>query len=220
VHTRLVLSVLAAAPMLATVVQPASAQTTPAPHPFVIHGQVGLTFGGPTGALFGAGAGINLPAVPGLTIFGEFGKLTNVMNSELQDLVEDLVELEELEEFTDDFEFEVLLPTTYGFGGARYNVTPNAPVAVFVEGGVGFARVKAEVTLVIEGEDFSEAFGDFLEAQGATATTTEPLIVVGGGVMWPVTPTASIAAGLRINHIADSGGITKPSVYVGVVWRP
>jgi opacity protein-like surface antigen len=220
VHTRFVRPFLAAAVLLAAVVTPAAAQTGTSSHPFVIHGQAGVTFGGPTGGLFGAGAGVGIPAVRGLTIFGEFGRLTNIMNSELEDLVNDLVELEDLEEFTDDFEFEVRLPTTYGFAGARFDVTRNRPLTVFVEGGVGFARVGVDVTLIVDGEDFSDDFADFLEEQDAAVTSTEALFVIGAGVSWPVTPRASVTGGLRINRIAAGDGITKPAVYVGVIWRP
>ncbi len=218
---RFVLSALALATLIAVVgITPAAAQTPASPNPLVVHGQVGLTFGGPSGGLFGAGAGARLGAVRGLTIFGEFGKLTNVMTGDLEDLVNELVELEELEEFAEDFEFEVRLPATYGLAGARFDVTPDGPLNVFVEGGVGFARVGLDVTLVVEGVDVSGPFEDFLEEQGAASPSTEALFVFGGGLSWPVTPDTSVTGGIRFNRIAASEGITKAAIYVGLFWRP
>ncbi len=217
-RTRIIPAVLTAALVLATVVTPAAAQTTPPPHPFVIHALAGATFGGPGGALFGAGAGMDIAAVPGLTVFGEVGRLTNIMNSDLQDIVDELAGVDESDEF--DFEFDISLPTVYGLGGARFTVPTNGPLGVFVEGGVGFGRVGLNVALVVDGEDFSDEFGEFLEAEGITASTTEALFMVGAGLSYPVTPRADITGGLRLTRIAASEGITKPAVYVGLFWRP
>lgn len=217
-RTRIVLTSLTAALMIATVVTPAAAQTAPPPHPFVIHAQAGITFGGPTGALFGAGAGVDIAAVPGLTVFGEVGRLTNIMNSDLQDLVDELAGVDESDEF--DFEFDISLPTVYGLGGARFTVPTNGPLGVFVEGGIGVGRVGIDVTLVVDGEDFSDEFEDALDDQDITEPSTEALFFVGGGVSYPVTPRADIMGGLRLTRIATTDGITKPAIYVGVIWRP
>jgi hypothetical protein len=220
VPSRLVLSFLLAAFTIAATVMPAAAQTAGSSNPFVIHALAGLTFGGPSGGVFGAGAGAHIAAVPGLTVFGEFGRLTNVMTSDLEDLVNDLVKLEELEEFTEDFEFEVRLPTTYGLAGARFDVVRDGPINVFVEGGLGFARVGLDVTLIVEGEDVSDDFRDLLQARDVASTTTEALLVIGGGVAVPITPNASVIGGIRINRIAMGESATKPAAYVGVHWRP
>jgi hypothetical protein len=214
VRTRIVLTSLTAALIVATVVTPAAAQAPPPPHPFVVHALAGATFGGPGGALFGAGAGVDIAAVPGLTVFGEVGRLTNIMNSDLQDIVDELAGVDELDEF------DISLPTTYGLAGARFTVPGNGPLGVFVEGGLGFGRVGLDVTLVVDGVDFSDEFGDFLEEEGITEPSTEPLFFVGAGLSYPVTPRADITGGLRLTRIAAGDGITKPALYVGVLWRP
>jgi hypothetical protein len=214
VRTRIVLTSLTAALMVATVATPAAAQTPPPPHPFVIHAEAGLTFGGPTGALFGAGAGVDIAAVPGLTVFGEVGRLTNIMNSDLQDLVDELAGVDESDEF------DISLPTVYGLGGARFTVPTNGPLGVFVEGGIGVGRVGIDVTLVIDGVDVSDDLEDELDEQDITEPSTEPLFFVGGGLSYPVTPRADITGGLRLTRIAAGDGITKPAIYVGVLWRP
>ncbi len=214
---RLVPACLTAALMLATVVSPAAAQATPPPHPFVVHALAGVTFGGPGGALFGAGAGVDIAAVPGLTVFGELGKLTNVMTSDLQDIVDGLTGDDEAEV---DIEFEMGLPTTYGLGGARFHIPTTSPMGVFVEGGLGVGRVGISITRIVDGEDFSEFFEEFLEDLGVVASTTEVLLVVGGGITYPVTPRVDITGGVRLTRIAASEGITKPAVYVGLFWRP
>ena len=216
-HTRIVTACLAVA-LVAAAASSAIAQTVPPASPLVVHGQAGLTFGGPSGGLFGAGAGARVGAVPGLTIFGEFGRLTNVMTDDLQDFVDDVAGVDESDDF--DFEFEMRLPATYGFGGARYQITTNGPLGVFVEGGLGFAHVTSDVSLTVDGIDFSDEFEETLEESDDVLSTTEMLLVVGGGVSYPVTPRADLTGGLRINRIAAADGITKTAVYVGVLWRP
>jgi hypothetical protein len=222
VRTLLLSSGAAALILLAGATAPAAAQgqaqTQVAGMPFLIHAQAGVTLPGPSGGLFGAGAGVGLPAVPGLAVFGEFGRLTNIMTGELQDIVDELAGVDESEDF--DFEFDIALPTTYLFGGARYEVETNGPLGVFVEGGVGIGRVGMDVTLVVEGEDFSELFEDLLEEEGVAEPSTEPLFVVGGGVSWPMTPRLDVTGGLRINRVAAGDGITKTALYVGLFWRP
>jgi len=219
VHTRVVLSFALAAMIVAATAAPAAAQTPGSANPLVVHAVAGLTFGGPSGGLFGAGAGANLAAVPGLTVFGEFGKLTNIMTSDLEDLVNTLAGADAADECECEFEFEIGLPTTYGLAGARFDVVRNRPVNVFVEGGVGFARVGMDVSLVVDGTDFSEDFTNALEEAGV-GTSTEALLVIGGGVSYPITPNASVTGGLRINRVAMSEGSTKAAIYVGVLWRP
>lgn len=216
-RTSIVVPCLAVFLLLTVSVAPAAAQAAPPTHPFVIHALAGLTFG-PSGGVFGAGAGADVAAVPGLTVFGEFGRLTNVMTSDLQDIVDDLAGVDESDEF--DFEFDISLPATYGVAGARFAVPTNGPLGVFVEAGVGFASVGIDVTLVVDGEDFSDDFQDFLERENVTETTTEALFIVGGGVSWPLTPRASVTGGLRINRIAAADGLTKAAAYVGLLWRP
>lgn len=207
-----------AALLFAAMVTPASAQTPPPTHPFVIHAQTGVTFPTPGGALFGVGAGATLDAVPGLTVFGEIGKITNVMTGDLQDIVDGLVGVDESEQF--DFEFDISLPTTYFVAGARYHVRTNGPLGVFVEGGLGIGRVGLDVTLVVEGEDFSDELEDELDAQGLLEPSTEPLFIIGGGVHWPVTDRVDVTGGLRLNHVSAADGITKTALYVGLLWRP
>ena len=215
--TRFVLSFVAAAFTLAATVTPAAAQTAAAPgNPLVVHAVAGLTFGGPSGGLFGAGAGANIAAVRGLTVFGEFGKLTSIMTSDVEDLVDRLAGPDD-PQF--EIEFDVTLPTTYGLAGARFDVVRDGPLNVFIEGGIGVGRVGLDVTRIVDGEDFGEDFRADLEEEGVT-TSTEALLVIGGGVSYPITPNASITGGIRINRIAMGEGATKPAIYVGVYWRP
>jgi hypothetical protein len=207
-------------------VTPASAQMPPPTHPFVIHAQTGVTFPTPGGALFGVGAGARLDAVPGLTVFGEIGKITNVMTGDLQDIVDGLFNVDAAEEQGIDFELDVDLPTTYFVGGARYHVRTDGPLGVFVEGALGIGRVGLDVRLVVEdpdtGEnvDVSEAFEEALEAGGGVEPSTEALVIIGGGVHWPVTDRVDVTGGLRLNHVSAADGITKTALYVGLLWRP
>lgn len=217
-RTSFLVSSAAAALLFVALVSPASAQTPPPPHPFVIHAQTGVTFPSPGGALFGAGAGVTLDAVPGLTVFGEIGKLSNVMTGDLQDIVDALVGVDESDEF--DFEFDISLPTTFFVAGARYHVRTNGPLGVFVEGGLGIGRVGLDVTLVVEGEDFTEELEDELRAQGLLEPATEALFIIGGGVHWPVTERVDVTGGLRLNRVSAADGITKTALYVGLLWRP
>jgi hypothetical protein len=225
-RTSLLVSSAAAALLFAAMVTPASAQTAPPTHPFVIHAQTGVTFPTPGGALFGAGAGVALDAVPGLTVFGELGKITNVMTGELQDIADTLFNVDAAEEQGIDFELDVDLPTTYFVGGARYHVRTNGPLGVFVEGGFGIGRVGLDVRLVVEdpetGEDVdvSEAFEAALEAQGGVEPSTEALFIIGGGVNWPLTDRVDVTGGLRLSRVSAADGITKTALYVGLLWRP
>jgi hypothetical protein len=196
----------------------AAAQGGSGDAPVFIRGLGGVTFGSVTGGVFGAGGGVRV--TPNVIVFGEVGRVTDMLTKDLQDQIDEFIDLAGLEDFTDDFTFTIKLPTTYGFGGARVELPIEGGLTPFVEGGVGFGRISLSAELIVEGIDLSDALRDALDEEEVLTASTELFLVFGGGVTVGVGENGAVDVGFRLNRISSEGeSLNVPALYAGFVWR-
>ena len=170
-------------------------------------GLVGVTFGTETGAMFGGRVGFRVAR--NLHVIAEVGRITDVTPKEISDRIDELRDLIPPEiTYTLDAKF----PSTYFFGGGRWSQT-RGRVGPFVEGGVGVGHITADVSLTIDGVDFS----DELESEIGDASVTEFLFVIGGGVNFAFSPVVSLDAGYRFTYIATEDPSVKCSAVYGMI---
>jgi opacity protein-like surface antigen len=197
---------------------PAAAQAgkPPADNPgLMVRGLGGVTFTGATGGIFSGavGAGVGHHVV----IFGEFGRITNVIPGEIKDALDQLL--------TDEaggsaISLNVKFPATYGLGGARFVIKTKGHVQPFIEAGGGVAHVTVSVALSIDGEDFSQELRDFLSENGdASLSTTQGLIMVGGGITFRMSAHTNVDVGYRLMHIITDVSTNSNAVYAALTWR-
>jgi opacity protein-like surface antigen len=176
-----------------------------------VHGLGGVTFGTETGPVFGGGGGFNFGQ--SLQLFGEFGRMGNVLPTQMQ---------EDLDEFTDLLSDETGLtvtidakvPAIYGMGGLRYTIPTGGRVRPYVEAAVGFARLSLDIEAEVGGIDLSELIEDEV---GLDETATETLLVLGGGINIAVNDTLGLDFGYRWNGIfTEDPMINASEVYGGV----
>ncbi len=175
-----------------------------------VHALGGVTFGTESAPVFGGGGGVNLGE--NVQLFGEFGRMGNVIPSELQDEIDALSEL--LSEDTGlPVTLEVRVPAIYGMGGLRYTVPTGGRVRPYVEAAAGFARLSADVNADVGGIDIS----GLVEEEAGIEAATKFLLMLGGGINIPVNDTLGIDVGYRWNGIFTDDPMIKASqVYGGV----
>jgi opacity protein-like surface antigen len=186
--------VLASA-LIVALASPVSAQGTSGSNVFV-GGLGGLTFGSTaTSSAIGGQVGVRI--MPNVFVIGEIGRIQDVLPSEAADFIDEVVE--GLEESGIPVSLSFTAPAVYGFGGIRW-MQAGSRFSPFVEGGAGFAHIKADVSGSVGGIDVTDfiedEFGDLDEL-----TTNEFLIAFGGGVNISLTPKVSVDAGYRFTRI-------------------
>lgn len=172
------------------------------------------------GAMAGAAAGLRFRQAFGLVGFAELGHLTNAMPRDLQRVVDALLDVSSVEGFPQDFEFSVKLPATYRVVGVRKSFPRTDRWTPYLEGGVGHARVRADVRLIVAGQDFSQGFEEFVAEQGQTLEDSGTLWLFGAGFSYPLASGFSLDLGGRVFHIAAGDPITKGAAQIALVWAP
>jgi hypothetical protein len=206
-------SVLLGTAFLLTTATGAAAQGATSPRAFV-GGLGGLTFGTATSAAIAGQVGVRISR--DLFVIGEVGRMWDVTPSEVSDEIETGIDFLEQQGIPVNLEFSV--PAFYGFGGIRW-AHSGRRVNPFVEGGVGFGHLTAEVSGTIAGINIDE----FLEAELGELvdfSTNELLIAFGGGANFSLTPSVSVDAGYRYTHIFvdDLAVGSDPSVNTSMVY--
>lgn len=165
----------------------------------------GVTFGTETSSIFGAQAGARI--APGLAIFGEVGRIQNVVPREIEDTFQELIE--EFEEQTGAaISARLKVPAFYALVGLRWST--DASIAPFVEGGVGFARLTADIEATLDGVDVSDEIEAFLEDDSAT----DFLLGIGGGLNARLTDALRLDIGYRYTRIfTDEPAVNTSQVY-------
>jgi opacity protein-like surface antigen len=173
---------------------PAAAQDPPSPRMFA-GGLGGVTFGTETSSAIAGQVGVRIAR--DLFVIGEIGRMQNVLPDEVADTLEGLEDLLEVEGVPVEFDLDV--PSFYGFGGIRW-APSGRRVRPFAEGGVGFAHLTLNGTAIVGGVDITDLiedqFGDITDL-----STNEFLLAFGGGVNFALTPAMSVDAGYRFTRI-------------------
>ena len=150
-----------------------------------IQGFGGLTFGDvASSSTFGGG--IAVPLSDNLQIIGEAGRMTNVMPS-LFDAVLDFTPL------------DVGVSAWYGEGGIRFIGSSNHAIRPYAEATAGIARLRT-------GFDGAGSADPFVDTALGLFGRTEPLLGVGGGVVVQGGPVF-LDLGYRYKKILASGSL-------------
>ena len=116
-------------------------------------------------------------------VFGEVGRLRNAIGDSLTEqarAVEAEIRATHLIVFHDEFdvEFDVRVPTWYGFGGVRATGPSRGRLSTYVEGGGGSARLDPQASLTINGERLDSEANALL---GLGENSQELAFLAGGG---------------------------------------
>lgn len=192
----------------ATLLFAASAQAQPA-QKGEVYGLGGMTFGTETSTVFGGGARFNV--TPTIQVFGEAGRMQNVLPKSIQDAIDLYTSLYL---YGSDVELDLRVPAVYGMGGVRFVVPTKGKVRPFVEGGVGIASLSYKLDAKVDGISLSD-IEDELELE----SETELMFAFGGGVTADLNKNLGVDAGYRFVRISADDGVNTSSVYGGVHFK-
>lgn len=170
----------------------------------------GITFGTETSSVFAGQAGGRI--APSLVIFGEVGRMQNVLPKDLQDELDLAAELFE-SEFGTSLEIDAKVPAFYGLAGIRWS--SDARVAPFVEAAGGIARLSLTLNAEVGGIDVSREIEAVLDDEDTEATKF--MISLGGGVNARLAKTLRLDVGYRYNRIfTDDPAINSSQAYAAL----
>jgi opacity protein-like surface antigen len=159
-----------------------------------IGGLGGITFGTETSSVFAGQGGVRIARQ--LVVFGEIGRMQNVLPDEIQDQIDEFVRTFEAETGVDAL-LEAKVPAFYGLGGIRWST--DAPVSPFVEGGLGFANLSIDLHAEIDGVDVTDQAEALFEEEDLDATKF--LLAFGGGINARLAEQVRLDIGYRYTRI-------------------
>jgi len=181
----------------------------------MVRGLGGVTFTGATGAIFSGAVGMGVGRH--VVIFGEVGRLTNVTPGSLQDLID-----QALADNVGDVSVDLTLKlhSTFYLAGARFVLMTKGRIRPLVEVGAGLAHLTASVSLIVDGEDFTQELRDFAEQSDVSLSANQLILMFGGGVTCRLTPHTSVDVGYRLMLIAtEDPSVKANTVYAALTWR-
>ncbi len=196
----------------------ANAQTSPAPAVDRGYAEVNLqsAFGNVTSQSFGAEVGVTL--MPNLQVFGEVAKVRDVATTGIGAAAQLIAGF--LSQTQTNVTFSVKEPVTFAVAGVKYTIPTTGTIHPYVLGGAGMATVTQDVAFTVGGSDITSALASTYGVQLGTdlsGSFTKPMIVVGGGVMWPAWQRLVVDVQFRFGRIlAEDGGINVSRAGIGV----
>ena len=177
-----------------------------------IGGLGGLTFGTETSSVFAAQGGVRVASQ--LVVFGEVGRMQNVLPGEIQDQIDDFVRTFEAETGVDAL-LEAKVPAFYGMGGIRWST--DAPIAPFVEGAMGFANLSIDLHAEVDGVDVSDQADDLLEDEDDDLDATKFLLAFGGGINARLAEQVRLDVGYRYTRIFTEDPVVNTSAVFAAI---
>ena len=157
----------------------------------------GATMGSESGGAFGGTVGVKI--TPNAQIFGEFGRLQNVLPSSVLDEVEIEAALV-ANSRAGKSSSTASAKATYGLVGLRMNVRKIGDAQLFLEGGGGAAEVKSSHSALIRGSE--TLHGDISNLVSVPFTASSPqtagLASIGGGMTLAITQKMGVEMGTAI----------------------
>ena len=146
-----------------------------------VQGAGGVTFMTETSGVFGGEAGFHISR--NLSVFGQAGRMMNVLPTDIQEDIDNAAEL--LESFTGrPWQFEAAIRATYAGGGVRYLLPFGSRIRPYVAGSVGLVNYAGSLRERELGDVLDQAVSlgvvDSDEVEG-----NEIAYEVGGGVLIP-----------------------------------
>jgi opacity protein-like surface antigen len=200
---------LALAAVCATVIAGAPAVAQAQNRGF-IGGLGGITFGTETSSVLAGQGGVRIARQ--LVVFGEIGRMQNVLPGEIQDQIDEFVRMFEAETGVDAL-LEAKVPAFYGMGGIRWS--NDALLAPFVEGAMGFANLSIDLHAEIDGVDVSDQADELIEEEDLDATKF--LLAFGGGINARLAEQVRLDIGYRYTRIfTEDPAINTSTVFAAV----
>jgi hypothetical protein len=146
-----------------------------------VHGTGGVTFMSEVSSVFGGEAGFHVSR--NLIVFGQAGRMLNVLPRDVQEDIDDAVQV--LESFTGrPWQFEAAVRATYAGGGVRYALPLGTRIRPYVAGSIGIVNYAGSLRERELGDVLDQAVSlgvvESDEVEG-----NEIAYEVGGGVLIP-----------------------------------
>jgi opacity protein-like surface antigen len=197
-------------PVLLLAASPAAAQ---ADSRGFVRGAGGVTFVTETAVVLGGAVGFRVH--DRVQVFGEAGRLTNVLPRHLQ---RDLDEAARMlgSTFGGPLSIDGRAPGVYGIAGVRIEAPATGRAALFGEAGVGAARGTSDIRARAGSVDVSESV---VRALSIKESESAPAVAFGGGIAVPVTRRLGVDIGYRFMRIfIDDPRINFSDVHVALRW--
>lgn len=186
------------------------------PGRWYVEGVAQSAFGNVTSQSYGGEAGVTV--LPQLQLFAEGGQTRNVAPSSLGASAQLIGGF--LSETQTAVAYSAVEPLTFFAGGAKYLIPmASRKLQPYVLGGGGVATVKRNVHFTIGGTDVTSNLQQYGVTLGSdlSGSSTDPLLVIGGGVAWPAWQHVVVDFQYRYGRVFASGsGINVNRVGVGV----
>ncbi len=173
----------------------------------------GATVGTESGAVAGGTVGVRINAKT--QIFGEFGRMQNVLPSSVLDEVDRAAALV-ANSRNGKSSSSATARATYGLVGVRMNVRKIGDAQIFAEGAGGAAQVKSSLEAAIRGSETLQGSITNLVSVPFTASSpqTKALGSIGVGFGLPITPKLGVEMGYRyIRIFTDNPAINTGNIY-------
>jgi opacity protein-like surface antigen len=170
----------------------------------------GVTFGTETSSVVAGGAAFTV--TPGIQVFGEVGRMQNVMPKSLKEDLDTITSMVTAY-YGVPITLDVNVPAIYGLGGVRLVVPVSGRVHPYVEGGLGVASLSADIKAEVMGINISQE----VEDEADLSNETKLMIAVGGGISADLTRSLQLDAGYRFTHInTDDPAVNTSALYGGL----
>jgi outer membrane protein with beta-barrel domain len=181
-----------------------------------VEGVAQSAFGNVTSQSYGVEAGFTV--APHVQIFGEAGQTRNVAPATLGAAAQLMAGA--LAQTQSNVNFTAREPVTLVAAGAKFLFGVEGSKAVpYVLAGFGLARLTRDVVFTVGGTDVTTNLQQFGITLGTdlSGASTRPMLVVGGGVTYPIWRQVGIDAQLRYGRIfAEEQGINSARVGLGI----
>jgi opacity protein-like surface antigen len=167
---------------------------------------VGLFIGGTIanqgGGTFGGAVGMKTS--DRVTIFGEFGRMTNLLPKSAADEIQTRA-AQVAGSLGGSASPIAKTRTNYGMVGARVNTGFVPNVNTFVELGVGAGSVSTDLSVLLRGSETAQGeIGHLVSTPFTSSKATKPVMTIGGGVVLDVTSKTAIEAGIGYMRVFTS----------------
>ena len=174
-------------------------------------------FSNVTSQSFGAEVGVTI--VPNVQVFVEGGQVHNVATADISASAQAVAG--SLSQTQANVLYSVKQPVTFGVTGVRFIVPMVGKVQPYVMGGGGVAKVKQDVTFTVGGTDVTSTLAqapyNVQLGSDLSGTFTKPMLVLGGGVVWPAWQQIIVDFQYRYGRIfAEDGGINVSRAGIGI----
>jgi len=181
-----------------------------------VEGVAQSAFGNVTSQSFGAEFGITV--MPNVQVFAEFGKTRDVATASIGTAAQVIAGA--LSQTQSNVGFHVKQPVTFAVAGVKYTLPTTGAIHPYVLGGAGLATVTQDVAFTVGGSDVTSVLATQYGVQLGTdlsGSFTKPMIVVGGGAMWPAWQRLVVDVQFRFGRIlAEDGGINVVRAGIGL----